>query len=159
MDYTFITIAEAARLTGQSDVAIMRAIKDYLQQPGVQSGEILKKEPRDNDFIYLVNKEVLLQELGKVKESPAGEQVKEPQKPEPLGLLEAKNEMIAMLQKVVGTQNMQIEDLSKKIDQLIERDRETNILLKTLHDKLFLLSARGGSASSGEQAHPPKKQA
>ena len=157
MDQEFITIAEAARLTGQSDVAIMRAIKDCLQQPGVNSVDILKKEPRDNDFIYLVNRKVLLGEFVKEK-APEREQEpsvapstplrasegneKETQKPEQT-LLEVKNEMIAMLQKVVGTQEGQIGDLSKKIDQLIERDRETNILLKTLHDKLFLLSAKG----------------
>lgn len=153
MEYTFITISEAARLTGQSDIAIMRAIKDCLQQPGVHSADILKKEPRDNDFIYLVNKEVLLGELTKTKDVPPasqrGEQSETSPTPESSEILEAKNEMIAMLQKVVGTQDRQIEDLSQKIDQLIERDRETNILLKTLHDKLFLL----------EQGRPNKKQA
>lgn len=146
MDYTFITISEAARLTGQSDVAIMRAIKDYLQQSGVHDEEILKKEPRDNGFIYLVNKEVLLGELGKTKDVPQGETSPTP---ESLEILEAKNEMIATLQKVVDTQDRQIEDLSKKITQLIERDGETNILLKNLQDKLFLL----------EQARPNKKPA
>jgi hypothetical protein len=159
MDQEFITITEAARLTGQSDIAIMRVIKDCLQQPGVQSADILRKEPRDNDFIYLVNKEVLLRELGKTN-APTGDLPKEeiPSKGEretretvnpEQDFLGAKNEMIAMLQKVVGTQDRQIEDLSQKIDQLIERDRETNILLKTLHDKLFLLEQGRPASSAG----------
>ncbi|TSC56903.1 MAG: hypothetical protein Greene071421_413 [Parcubacteria group bacterium Greene0714_21] len=168
MGQTFITITEAARLTGQSDAAIMRVIKDCLQQPGVNPEEILRKEPRGNGFLYVVNKEVLLRELGGTKEEqqPAQETKEAPElKQTPStgrsdseessdskssgqassgqALLEAKNEMIAMLQKVVDTQGGQIEDLSGKVDQLIERDRETNILLKTLQDKLFLLSGKG----------------
>jgi len=152
MDQEFITIPEAARLTGQSDLTIMRAIKDCLQQPGVNAAEILRKEPRDNGFLYLVNKEVLFRELSKATDVPPASQRGEQEETSPKReqtLLEAKDEMIATLQKVVDTQGGQIEDLSGKIDQLIERDRETNILLKTLQDKLFLL----------EQARPTKKQA
>lgn len=149
MDYTFITITEAARLTGQSDLAIMRTIKDFLQQPGVNQDEILRKEPRDNSFVYLVNKEVLLRELAKGEEEQQPlQETREAPTPEQ-DLLQAKNEMIATLQKVLDTKDRQLEDLSKKIDQLIERNRETNILLKNLQDKIFLL----------EQGRPNKKQA
>ncbi|MBI2642441.1 MAG: hypothetical protein HYW97_01180, partial [Candidatus Wildermuthbacteria bacterium] len=57
----------------------------------------------------------------------------------PRELLKAKDEMIQTLQGVVETKDNQIVDLSKKIDQLIERDRETNFLLKGLQDRIFLL--------------------
>ena len=47
--------------------------------------------------------------------------------------------MIITLQKIVETKDKQMDDLSKKIDELIERDRETNFLLRGLQEKIFAL--------------------
>lgn len=55
-------------------------------------------------------------------------------------------EVITLLKETAGflkdqlkVKDEQIKDLGGKIDQLIERDRETNILLKGLQDKVFML--------------------
>ena len=48
-----------------------------------------------------------------------------------------------------------MDDLSKKIDQLIERDRETNFLLKGLQDRIFLLER--GAEEVPEEKKKPKK--
>ena len=64
--------------------------------------------------------------------------------------------MIATLKGVVDTKDQQIGDLSGKIDQLIERDHETNILLKGLQDRLFLLE-KGNSQNSEEPEKKKKK--
>ena len=65
-------------------------------------------------------------------------------------LLVAKDEMIATLQKIVETKDRQMDDLSKKIDELIERDRETNFLLRGLQEKIFALEGPKRDASSQE---------
>lgn len=161
MDHEFITIGEAARLLKQVDSAVMRLIKEALQA-GIEREEIMKTEMRQGRMMYLVSKTFLLGEIEKDKEEPNGEEqseseeeLHEEESTEPaekeeegksLDLLSAKNDMIATLQKVVDTKDQQIEDLSGKIDQLIERDHETNILLKGLQDRLFLL----------EQGNPQK---
>jgi len=56
------------------------------------------------------------------------------------------NEVITLLKETTGLlkhqlhkKDEQIKDLGGKIDQLIERDRETNILLKGLQDKVLML--------------------
>ena len=63
--------------------------------------------------------------------------------------------MIDILQRVIETKDGQIGDLSKKIDQLIERDRETNFLLKGLQDRIFLLER--GAEEVPEEKKKPKK--
>jgi len=56
------------------------------------------------------------------------------------------NEVISLLKETTGllkdqlkVKDEQIKDLGGKIDQLIERDRETNIILKGLQDKVYML--------------------
>jgi hypothetical protein len=56
------------------------------------------------------------------------------------------SEVITLLKETTGLlkeqlvkKDEQIKDLGGKIDQLIERDRETNIILKGLQDKVFML--------------------
>lgn len=64
------------------------------------------------------------------------------------------NEIITLLKETTGVlrdqltiKDKQIESLSGKIDQLIERSRETNILIKGLQDKILLLETPKEPAS------------
>jgi len=50
-------------------------------------------------------------------------------------------EMTRLLRNQLKTKDWQIGSLGKKIDNLIERDRETNIILKGLQDKVFMLES------------------
>jgi hypothetical protein len=158
MEQEFITIAEAVRLTGQSDVDLMRLLKDRMESSGLDIESITRKEQRGSRMMYLISKAFLLRELDiaqnpqvnvshqeVAKESAPEQQVSlvepegssEPERPDIL--LVAKDEMIATLQKIVETKDKQMDDLSKKIDELIERDRETNFLLRGLQEKIFAL--------------------
>ena len=49
-----------------------------------------------------------------------------------------------MLKHQLTIKDKQIETLNTQMHQLIERDRETNILLKGLQDKLLLLPEQTG---------------
>ena len=166
MDPEFITIGEAARLLKQADSAVMLLIKEALQA-GVEKEKIVNTEMRQGRMMYLVSKAFLLGETKKEKETIEEKELledeKEPVEPaqkvgevEPSDLLSANNDMIATLKKVIDTKDQQIGDLSGKIDQLIERDHETNILLKGLQDRLFLLE-QGNPKNSREPTSKAKK--
>ena len=151
MDSEFITIGEAAQLLKQADSVVMRLIKEALLA-GVEKEDIIKTEMRQGRMMYLVSRTFLVEEVKKEKEVPLKEESIQEYRDEERGqssdLLSAKDDMITTLQKVVDTKDHQIEDLSGKIDQLIERDHETNILMKGLQDRLFLL----------EQSNPTKQK-
>tara|TARA_Y100000310_G_C20563290_1_gene754167 strand:- start:364 stop:861 length:498 start_codon:yes stop_codon:yes gene_type:complete len=163
MDNEFITIGEASQLLKQANSAVMRLIKEALQA-GVEKEEIMRAEMRDGRMMYLVSRTFLIEEAAKEKEAPRKEQRPKEEQSEKQSekqaesssgdVLSAKEEMISTLQKIITTKDQQIGDLSGKIDQLIERDHETNILLKGLHDRLFLLE-QGNPQHPGE---PEKKK-
>lgn len=152
MDNEFITIGEAAQLLKQADSVVMRLIKEALLA-GVEKEDIIKAEMRQGRMMYLVSRTFLVEEGKKEKEIPfKKESVQEyhhEEKEQSSDLLLAKDDMITTLQKVIDTKDHQIEDLSGKIDQLIERDHETNILMKGLQDQLFLLEE--GNPTKGKK--------
>lgn len=56
-------------------------------------------------------------------------------------VIELLKETTGMLREQLGKKDEQINSLSETVDQLIQRDRETNILLKGLQDKILMLEA------------------
>ncbi len=57
---------------------------------------------------------------------------------QPKNFAEAFNDILETLKDQLKAKDKQIDTLNGQIDQLIERDRETNILLKGLQDRLLL---------------------
>ena len=95
---------------------------------------------------FIENKEVLSETRQDTPEQTGHErQDKTGQESEVITLLK---ETTGLLRDQLKTKDEQISSLGGKIDQLIERDRETNIILKGLQDKVFLL----------EQPKPPKPE-
>lgn len=178
MGQEFITIAEAVRLTGQSDVELMRILKDRMESDGLDIESITRKEQRGNRTVYVISKAFLLGELDTEQdpqEDASQEVEKEPEQEQqrpliesegssepgrPHVLLVAKDEMIGTLQKIIETKDRQMDDLSKKIDELIERDRETNFLLRGLQEKIFALEGpkRDVSPEKKSEAMKTEKQ-
>ncbi|MDO8474162.1 MAG: hypothetical protein Q7S62_01260 [bacterium] len=164
MEQEFITIAEAVRLTGQSDVDLMRLLKDRMESSGLSIESITRKEQRGSRMMYLISREFLLRELDiaqNLKVDIPQEVVKEPEQEQQVPstvLLAAKDEMIGTLQKIVETKDRQMDDLSKKIDELIERDRETNFLLRGLQEKIFALEEPKRDMPSAEKDEAVKTE-
>lgn len=182
MEQEFITIAEAVRLTGQSDVELMRFLKDRMESDGISIESITRKEQRGNRVLYVISKAFLLRELASLREvsrrdtkpredvfqeisqeqqgQEAEEQAEHPKVETPVvpdALLGAKDEMIGALQKIIETKDRQMDSLSEKIDELIERDRETNFLLKGLQDRIFLLEGPQRNSSPDSKKEEPAK--
>jgi len=144
MNEDFITIREASELTGKSDKVIRGLIKDLLKQSNPEATDLIRQDKTGGGFIYKINKDFLLKEL-KISEpaDPVKEQV------EPQSIVK---EVIEALKSQLNIKDRQIKDLGNKIDGLIERDRETNIILKSLQDKVFLLGA--GQTTNKEEKQP-----
>ena len=53
MEQEFITIAEAVRLTGQSDIELMRFLKDRMESGGFDIESITRKEQRGSRMMYI----------------------------------------------------------------------------------------------------------
>jgi len=116
-----------------------------------------KKETTEQDkkeFSATLKKEETRQATGDRTQKPEQKITSEPERelnPEQTGQDKTRetgrdSEVISLLKETTGllrdqlkVKDTQIESLGGKIDQLIERDRETNIILKSLEEKVFML--------------------
>lgn len=77
-------------------------------------------------------------------------------------IIELLKETTGILKEQLGKKDEQIKDLGGKIDELIERNRETNILLKGLQDKVFMLEQPKAKPvkqeKTGERGEKKEKQ-
>jgi len=152
MEQIFITIREATELTGKADITIRRLIKHLIRQNNPETTQMIRQEQAGKSFIYKINKGFLLRELkisepektpkktGEKQESgkqESGDTTKKEQT-EPPDII---REVIKTLKSQIYIKDKQIDSLGNKIDNLIERDHETNVILKSLHDRVFMLEA------------------
>ena len=145
MSDDFITIREATKLTDKPDITIRRLIRHLLKQNNPEATQMIKQEHTGGGFIYKINKDCLLKELKisePVKEPEPKEKKEIPKSREKAGNIETPEmvrEVIKTLKSQIYIKDKQIDSLGNKIDNLIERDRETNIILKGLQDRVFML--------------------
>lgn len=143
MSDDFITIREATKLTDKPDITIRRLIRHLLKQNNPEATQMIKQEQAGGGFIYKINKDYLLKELKISEPVKEPEEKKEiPKNRENTGNIETPEivrEVIKTLKSQIYIKDKQIDSLGNKIDNLIERDRETNIILKGLQDRVFML--------------------
>jgi hypothetical protein len=166
MENTFLTIKEAGELAGRSEITIRRLIKHLLKSPTDETTQMIKQERQSDNpqspFIYRVSSELIRRSFNlpthettqvNTQEQPVDytptnqvptqtttqeQEVSNQPQETPTQML---REVVDLLKDQVRIKDTQIEGLSKTVDQLIERDRETNIILKGLQDRLYLLEA------------------
>ncbi len=169
MDGKFLTIKEASDLSGKSPITIRRMIKYLItQKDKLTTQETTQKhnlssqmisqmisQERQNDnplspFIYKMNEDLIRRVFNLTTQPPT--QMATQDKPDDYSNNKkedtqmssqkpAFNEVVTLLKEQVKTKDEQIKDLGGKIDQLIERSRETNILMKGLQERVFQLEA------------------
>ncbi len=166
MENTYLTIKEASELSGRSEITIRRLIKQMLKSPTQETTQMIRQDRQSDNpqspFIYKVNIELIRQtfnlptqettQVDTQEQAPdyapptqvpmqtttQPEQVSSQAVETPTQML---REVVDLLKDQVRIKDTQITGLSKTVDQLIERDRETNIILKGLQDRLYLLEA------------------
>ena len=175
MSEDFITIREAIRLTGKADITIRRLIKHLIKQDDPEATHLIKQEQTGKNFIYKINKDFLLKKLKVSEPIQEIKEKKEPDKSDKSDTIKREQtetpniirEVIKTLKDQIYIKDKQIDSLGNKIDNLIERDRETNILLKGLQDRVFMLEAprsrdkqekRGSGAKRHKVPHKAEKE-
>lgn len=120
----------------------------------VISPSVAKSQPVNEEVLAVTEKEkidepVLLENIKK------GEPVSSPVVDSPMAQIHNDDEIVTLLKETtemlrdqLRVKDNQIKNLDDKIGQLIERNRETNILLKGLQDKMVLLEKPKSDRSS-----------
>lgn len=146
MDVQFATVAEARKLTGKSESTIKRLLREIVADPqhpdrgsihpGHQDVERLRAS--GEPYVWMIDEALLLRRFPpKLAESPEVSN-SAPNKP-------SVELVIQVLQQQLGSKDVQIRSLEKQLDRkddqiinLNERQRETNILMRQLQERLAL---------------------
>lgn len=170
MDTPYLTISEAAEKTGRSLSTIRRLIKGIADDDAHADRSAITPSPKevaafkkkDENFAWKIREDVLLREFkGALKDAK-----KE--------TMEARGDILGILQKELELKNQQIEKQWEVIHSLNDRLREGNILMGSLQKRLALPSpeeaaadatpvtvsatAATPSAKSSKKASTPKHQ-
>lgn len=115
----FLTVSEAQQKTGKSQSTIIRIINEY------KGSKHVKKDGKK----YLISTEILSQLF--TNYSPTIHLDSQMN-----SLLKAKDETIEILKHELNQKDLVISNQSNQISELIERSRETNILMKSLQEQI-----------------------
>src|SRR3989338_1952871 len=138
----FISIKEAAERYSKAEITIRRFVRTVVEnaaakerkeiRPLPQEAEKLKKQKRP--FAYTISTELLVKKFGAdIAQAQAKKQ--EAAHPEFDKLIERMNSGLLEQLKV---KDEQIKALNTSLEQLSERQRETNVLMKILQERLLL---------------------
>src|SRR2546421_3700536 len=109
----FITIAEAVSISGKSISTVRRLVRRLFNE---DSHDLVKKENGPQGERFLIRRDVLIKELGEVNHEIPPPEVHE-------------DYPKSNLERVIEVLQEQVHEQQKTITQLLERQRETNILM------------------------------
>lgn len=122
MDY--VTIAEAVALTGKSISTIRRLVKRLADEGQT---ELVKKEQTAQGDRYLIRSDILYREFG--MEVPSDSHAEAPVNSQ----LDGHEQLVVVLRE-------QLQKKDEQITQLLERQRETNILMNNYQQRLLTVA-------------------
>jgi hypothetical protein len=168
MTMGFITIAEAARLTGRHEKTIRRWIRKQLEKDP-QARDKIVRDTIASGFTYRVDKDYLLansppldtpeqssqEATGQGTVHQAEQSTGQPIHP-PDPLMAAKDEVITLLKDQVRQQQEELSSKNEQIKTVLERLREQNILLKGYQEK-YLLNAPKPQGDEGSPLDTPEQ--
>lgn len=128
-EYT-ISLIEACKILGKSRKTISRYIKQGILKP-----ERIRSKRGSLEYRF---SQVDLESL----KIPGTDKIKQDIRQDRQDKTRQDSEVINILRDQLNIKDKQIKSLSGKIDKLIERSRETNILLKGLTNKVFMLEGK-----------------
>lgn len=147
----YLTIKQASELVGKSEDTIRRLIKHVVKAKPDEASLFIKKQGNDKTFYYTVSDELLRQTFDMPTQTPDVPT----QLPSPVVHQSEMQAVVDVLREQLRIKDEQIADLGKKVDNLIERSRETNILLKGLQNMLALNSGQDAATVNVEPQPKP----
>src|SRR5688500_11043444 len=127
-----LTIQEASKITGKSEKTMRRLIK-HLLKTDKDAGKKIQRTPFPGGFTYRIDEEYLLTQTQSPIQKATQEDTQQLSQDGQgdTQLLKAKDETIAILKT-------EIDRLHGEIGELLERDKERNILFHKFQDALLL---------------------
>ena len=122
-DYN-ITYLEACKLLGKSRKTISRYIRKGLLKP-----EKVKSKKKTLEYRFKRSELKSFKKLDRIDKTRQDK-------------IRPDIDIIDLLKNQLDIKDKQIDSLGNKIDQLIERNRETNILIKGLQNKVLLIEGK-----------------
>jgi hypothetical protein len=162
---SFLSVKEAAQLTGKSPSSIRRVIYPIIRdnehpdraqvQPSVD--EVVQLRLKGENFAWRLSEELLRRKLLVEAEADKGSTVPPPKQATP-----ADGEILGMLRRELEIKNQQISQQSQLIGRqmelingLSERLREGNVLMGSLQQRLALPDGRASAAPSPAKTRRP----
>jgi len=150
MNSAYLTLEEAKTLTGKSESTLRRLVKSCLLNKS-QKKLIKKRKLKNGGYQYLIAQTILqdryklstLNALG--RKSPEKNKNKNANTIKEKGLAkDSNNESVTILKQYINTlekqlevKDTQINDKSKQINELLERDKESHLLLDRINEALI----------------------
>lgn len=153
----FLTIKEAAAKYHRSEITVRRFVRTVLEsrseekrkkiRPSMSEAERLKKGGRP--FAYTIRTDLLTSafpaQVEKAAEQGSGSELLKPS--EYVALLERTN---AGFLEQLRVKDQQIGALNTSLNELSERQRETNILMKVMQERLLLPAPQSNQTGQGK---------
>lgn len=145
MKSNFLTIKEAADRFGKAEITIRRLVRQVVRRksspdrrlirPGITDAERFQKQKKP--FSYSINAELLKKAYGEAMEKVVLT-LQGHTSPEEGSLLSVFRKANEQLERQLSVKDEQIKALNQSLEDLSERQRETNILMKGLQERLLI---------------------
>jgi len=159
-----LTLFEACEYLNRSKKTISRYIRQGILHPQeIKSKQGTLEYRFSRDDIEACKAQETKGQAGQAEEQPKKARVKTPSKKpdktrQDSDIIKLLKETTGLLKKQLVKKDQQIKDLSGKIDELIERDRESNILLGHLQSRVLQLEApKEETITAGEQTRQDRQ--
>lgn len=155
---TYLSIRDAAEKYHKAEITVRRFVRSVLEKENAKERAFIMPLPKDaakwkkqkKPFSYTIAQALLEEHFGSVPLSQSRRTDREDYR----GLLESMN---MSLQEQIKAKDEQLRLLAKAIDDLSERQRETNILMKGLQERLLLSAPKQDVVDAA--VTPPEKPA
>ncbi|MBI3336721.1 hypothetical protein HYZ98_04120 [Candidatus Peregrinibacteria bacterium] len=152
MKAEFLTIKEAADRFGRAEITVRRLVRQVVQKkntpnrrfirPGIMDAERFQKKKKP--YAYSISTDLLKKAYGAALEKVA-EVLTDKQSDTEIfegSLAHVLRKANEQLEKQLSVKDEQIKALNQTLEDLSERQRETNILMKGLQERLLIESPR-----------------
>jgi hypothetical protein len=146
----YVTIAEAATITGRSVSTIRRIVRRIASEA---NQDVVKKAPGVTNERYLIRRDYLLKELNVEEQEASEPEDHEGFREEVVTIL---REELQKRDEQLKKKDEQLQTKDEQIAQFLERQRETNILMN--HYQQRLLSVAPAEVEQQPAVQPPALQ-
>ncbi len=169
-----LTVRQARQLSGKSESTIKRMVREIVADPnhpdrrGVHPNdeELQRLRAAGEPYVWRIDRELLLRRFPlKEEETPSGEAAAAGGRPPGDAVMGVLQEQLHSKDEQIRTLEKQLDRKDEQIANLGERQRETNVLMRELQQRLALAPPSASAAPDGEAParasqnvqRPPKK--